>query len=226
MANVLIVEDEERMRHLIAMMLKDHGHQIAEASDGEAALTMIEENPYDIVITDIKMPVMDGMELFRTLREKDIQCPFIFITAFATIESAVEAMRDGAVDYITKPFEEERLLLTVERTLGVSQIIEENRELKEQLQSVGGGGEIVYKSEPMAEVIRLAGNVAERDSAVLIEGESGTGKELIARYIHQASPRGNRRFVPVNCAAISMNLVESELFGHEKGAFTGADRQK
>ena len=166
MANILVVEDEERMRHLIAMMLKDYGHQVDEASDGEAALEMIENIPYDLVITDIKMPGMDGMELFRTLRENNILCPLIFITAFATIESAVEAMRDGAVDYITKPFEEERLLLTVERTLGVSRILAENRELQEKLQSVGGGGEIVYKSNMMAEVLRIAKSIAERDSVV------------------------------------------------------------
>ena len=146
----------------------------------------------------------------------------VFITAFATVESAVEAMRQGAVDYIIKPFEEARILLTVERTLGLSRIMAENRNLKKEIRKAAGGEDIVYDSEKMTTVMELAAMVAGTDTAVMISGESGTGKELLARYIHNASPRCKERFVPVNCAAISPNLVESELFGHEKGSFTGA----
>jgi DNA-binding NtrC family response regulator len=206
-------------------MLTEAGHQVDLAAEGEAALGMIREKAYDVVITDMKMPSMDGMTLFREVRACQIQCPFIFITAFATIDSAVEAMRQGATDYITKPFEEERLLMTVERALGISRIIKENRELKQELQETAGSDEIIYSSRPMKDLMEMAAQVARRDTAVLIRGESGTGKELVARFIHKNSPRASERFVPVNCAAISPSLVESELFGYEKGAFTGADKK-
>ncbi len=225
MAYILVVEDEKRMRHLLSIMLTEAGHNVDLAAEGEAALHMIREKAYDVVITDMKMPAMDGMTLFREVRSCQIQCPFIFITAFATIDSAVEAMREGAMDYITKPFEEERLLLTVERALGISRIMNENRELKQELQKTAGSDEIIYTSRPMADLIEMAAQVAQRDTAVLVRGESGTGKELVARFIHKSSPRAQERFVPVNCAAISPSLVESELFGYEKGAFTGADKK-
>lgn len=225
MAYILVVEDEKRMRHLLGIMLAEAGHQVDQADDGESALAMIREKVYDAVVTDIKMPAMDGMTLFRKVREQNILCPFIFITAFATVDSAVEAMREGAVDYITKPFEEERLLLTVERALGISRIMNENLELKQELQETLGSEEIVYSSRAMGRVMEMASQVAGRDTAVLVRGESGTGKELVARFIHKTSPRCKQRFVPVNCAAISPSLVESELFGYEKGAFTGADKR-
>jgi DNA-binding NtrC family response regulator len=152
----------------------------------------------------------------------EIPPPVVFITAFAAVESAVDAMRQGAVDYIIKPFEEDRILLTVERTLGISRIIAENRDLKGEIRRAAGSEEIVYASVKMGKVMELSSIVAETDAAVMIGGESGTGKELLARYIHNASPRGRGRFVTLNCAAISPHLVESELFGHEKGSFTGA----
>jgi DNA-binding NtrC family response regulator len=222
MAHILIVDDEERMRHLLSIMLGRKGYRVDQAGDGVEAMEMISAAPFDMVITDIKMPRMDGMDLLRKIMEMDIPCPVVFITAFATVESAVEAMRRGAVDYITKPFEEDRILLTVERTLGLSRIMAENRDLRQELRKTAGGEEIVCASKEMAAVMELASGVAGTDSAVMITGESGTGKELLARYIHNASPRGKERFVPVNCAAISPNLLESELFGHEKGSFTGA----
>ncbi len=225
MAHILVVDDEEKMRHLLSIMLGREGHRIDQAGDGIEALDMIVATPYDIVIADIKMPHMDGLTLLKKIKEMDTPCPVVFITAFATVESAVEAMQEGAVDYITKPFEEERILLTVERALSLSRIMAENRDLKQELQRVAGASEIVYGSKAMSEVMDLASKVAERDCTVLITGESGTGKELLASFIHNASPRRKGRFVPVNCAAISPNLVESELFGHEKGAFTGADRR-
>mgnify|MGYP006291494559 FL=1 len=213
------------MRQLLSIMLERRGHRIAQAGDGEEAFRMIEDDPYDMVITDIKMPRMDGMELLEKIQKKDIPCPVVFITAFATVDSAVEAMHQGAVDYITKPFEEERILFTIERTLKLGRTISENRALKEELQKVTGSGDVVYASEAMRKVMDLALRVAKTESAVLITGESGTGKEVIARFIHQSSPYGEGRFVPVNCAAISPSLVESELFGHEKGAFTSADKK-
>jgi len=222
MAYILVVDDEERMRHLLSIMLTRKGHRVEQAGDGMEALELIESTPFDMVITDIKMPHLDGVGLLKKVLEMDIPCPVVFITAFATVESAVEAMRLGAADYITKPFEDSRILMTVERTLNVSRIMAENRDLKRELEDAVGGKQIVYESREMSEVINLATRVAQSDSAVLIIGESGTGKELLARFIHNASRRKEKRFVPVNCGAISPNLVESELFGHEKGAFTGA----
>lgn len=225
MVRILVVDDEEKMRHLLSIMLERRGHLVDQARDGIEALEMIGKAPYDMVITDVKMPRMDGETLLRKIMQMDAPCPVVFITAFATVESAVDAMRAGAADYITKPFEEKRILLTVERTLNLSRIMAENRDLKRELQQTTGSEEIVYGSGKMSEVMDLATRVAEGDTAVLITGESGTGKELLAKYIHKASPRRNKRFVPVNCAAISPNLVEAELFGHEKGAFTGAIRR-
>jgi len=225
MAYILVVDDEEKMQHLLSIMLVRQGYSVDRAGDGVKAFEMIKENPYDLVISDIRMPNMDGMTLLSEMKAADISCPVVFITAFATIDSAVEAMRQGVADYITKPFDEERILLTVERTLGISKIISENIELKRRLLEISGGREIVYVSEKMAEVMKNAAQVAGSEAAVLITGESGTGKELIAGSIHHLSPRSKARFVPVNCAAISPSLVESELFGYEKGAFTGADRR-
>lgn len=224
MAHILVVDDEERMRHLLSIMLTRKGHRVDQAGDGVEALEMIESTPFDMVITDIKMPRLDGTGLLKRVMEMDIPCPVVFITAFATVESAVETMRLGATDYITKPFEDSRILLTVERTLNVSRIMAENKDLRRELKDAVGGAKIVYESREMSEIIDLASRVAQSDSAVLISGESGTGKELLARFIHNTSRRKKKRFVPVNCAAISPNLVESELFGHEKGAFTGAVR--
>jgi len=206
-------------------MLSRRGYRVNQAGDGVEALEMLQTAPYDVVITDIKMPRMDGIQLLNRITELQMPCPVVFITAFATVDSAVEAMRQGAADYISKPFEEDRIILTVERTLRFSRIINENRELRRELQQVTAADEIVFVSREMASVMDLAAKVAERDSVVLLTGESGTGKELIARYIHRISPRRSGRFVPVNCAAISPTLVESELFGYEKGAFTGADKR-
>ncbi|MFO7839171.1 MAG: sigma-54 dependent transcriptional regulator [Desulfosalsimonadaceae bacterium] len=225
MAYILVVDDEEKMQHLLSIMLVRQGYSVDRAGDGNTAFEMIKTTPYDMVISDIRMPGMDGMELLAAIKELDIPCPVVFITAYATVDSAVEAMRKGVADYITKPFDEQRILLTVERTLGISRIMAENVELKHELKEVAGGHEIIYESEKMTRVLEHAGRVAASDTAVLVSGESGTGKELVARFIHDSSPRKKGRFVPVNCAAISPQLVESELFGHEKGAFTGADRR-
>ena len=222
MARILVVDDEEKMRHLLAIMLERRGFSVDRAGDGKDAVKMLAASSFDMVITDIKMPRMDGMQLLKKIIGMNIPCPVVFITAFATVESAVEAMRQGAVDYITKPFDEGRILLTVERTLKLSRVMAENRDLKRELQKAAGDDRIIHVSKKMSDIMKLALNVAQTGSAVLISGESGTGKELLARYIHNESMRCAGRFVPVNCAAISPNLVESELFGHERGAFRGA----
>ncbi len=226
MARILIVDDEAKMRHLLSIMLGRKGYKTDQAGDGLEAFEMITAKDYDVIITDIKMPRMDGIGLLQKIKEQNIACPVIFITAFATVDSAVDAMRQGAADYISKPFEEEKILLTIKKALNLSKVMAENRALKQEIRMAAKDSDIIYVSPKMASIMDLASKVAESDStAVLISGESGTGKELMAKYIHRASPRKNCRFVPVNCAAISPNLVESELFGHEKGAFTGADRK-
>ena len=222
MARILVVDDEQKMRHLLSIMLGREGYHVEQAGDGVEALEMIRATPFDMVITDIKMPRMDGLTLLKNIMKMDIPPQVVFITAYATVDSAVEAMRQGAVDYINKPFEEDRILLTVEKTLGLSRIMAENRTLKKEILKAAGSEEIVYASKEMATVMDNATMVAETDAAVMIGGESGTGKELLARYIHNISPRRKERFVLLNCAAINPNLVESELFGHEKGSFTGA----
>lgn len=226
MSHILVVDDEIRIRHLLSMMLERRGFKVDQAGDGVEAFEKIEASSYDMVICDIKMPKTDGLGLIRKIKENDIACPIIFITAFATIDSSVEAMRLGAVDYITKPFDEERIILAVERTLNISKLMSENISLRNQLRSSDEKCDIIFSSGAMESVISLASKVASTNSAVLITGESGTGKELIARYIHANSDRKNKRFVAVNCAAISNQLVESELFGCEKGAYTGADRRR
>ncbi len=225
-AYILVVDDEERIRHLLSLMLQANGYEVDQAKDGLEALKMIEENQYDLLISDIKMPNLDGMSLLEELRENDNLIPVIFITAFATVESSVEAMKAGAADYITKPFEEERIIVTVNRCVSLSRVLAENRQLKEEINSISYKDNIVYESKQMQNVMSLGFRVARTSSVVLITGESGTGKELIARYIHENSERKKNRFVPLNCAAITPTLVESELFGHEKGAFTGAKSMK
>ncbi|WP_321491610.1 sigma-54 dependent transcriptional regulator [uncultured Desulfobacter sp.] len=225
-ANILIADDEERMRHLLALMLERNGYQVDQAGDGAEALESLRKNQYDLLISDIKMPKMDGMSLLRALKVENIYLPVVFITAFATVDASVEAMKAGASDYITKPFEEERIIMTVGRCLDLSRVMAENRQLKEEIKSISYKTNIVYESSQMNEVINLGGRVAPTSSAVMITGESGTGKELLARYIHENSERRGSRFVPLNCAAITPTLVESELFGYEKGAFTGAESRK
>ena len=206
------------------MMLKQKGHTTQGAANGHNALEKLGQESFDMMFSDIRMPEMDGRALIREMRQAGIYTPVVFITAFATVDSAVEMMRSGAADYITKPFNEEKILVAVERALRISHLIAENQAMRQQLQQADEKYTLVYRSHAMKEIVKLAANVAAADTAVLITGESGTGKELIARYIHMQSHRNGTRFVPVNCAAISANLVESELFGHEKGAFTGAAR--
>ena len=222
MTKILIVDDEEKMRHLLSMMLERNGFLVDKAIHGKHAMEQLGVNTYDLVISDIKMPQMDGKELIQQMRKENILTPVIFITAFATIDSAVEMMQQGAVDYVTKPFDDAKILFTIEKAMTLSRLIMENQEMKAVIAKADREHELIYSSNEMREVVALAENVAPVDTAVLILGESGTGKEVIANHVHRKSLRAANRFVPVNCAAISANLVESELFGYEKGAFTGA----
>ncbi len=227
MARILIVDDEKKIRHILSIMLKLKGYHVQEAENGKQALMRLEKESFDVIITDLRMPEMDGFQLLEQVKSSDSPIPVIVITAYATIESAVEAMKKGAVDYITKPFEEEQIILAVEKAIGLSKIIQENIDLKRKLKKLSKNKEIVCVSAAMQQVMDLALKVASKaDTTVLITGESGTGKEVVARFIHDNSPRKNGRFVALNCAAITDTLVESTLFGHEKGAFTGADRSK
>ncbi|MFO7802675.1 MAG: sigma-54 dependent transcriptional regulator [Desulfovermiculus sp.] len=224
-ARILVVDDEKRMRHLLSLMLEGNGYQVHQAEDGQEALERLQEAAFDLVIADIKMPRLDGHGLLKCMKQESIDTPLVFITAFASVESAVEAMQQGVVDYISKPFDEDRILLTVQRSLNLSRIMAENKELKQEIKKIAGEEKIIYSSQIMHKTIETAANVAREETTILIRGESGTGKELLARFIHRSSLRHQHRFVPVNCAAIPAGLMESELFGHEKGAFTNADRR-
>jgi len=219
---ILIVEDEKKMQTLLSMMLERKGLKTDQADHGRQALEKLKKNTYDLVISDIKMPEMDGRQMIREMRENNILTPVIFITAFATIESAVEMMQQGACDYVTKPFDEDKIFLAVEKAMNLSRLISENQEMRQVIAEIDKEKELIYSSKEMQQVVNLAESVAPVDTAVLILGESGTGKEVVANYIHQHSHRKSKRFTAVNCAAIAANLLESELFGYEKGAFTGA----
>jgi len=225
MATILVVDNEERMCKLIRTALEMEQHRVLMAFSGEEALQKIDNNPIEIVITDLKMDRIGGLDVLKHAREKKTAIEVILITAFASQQTAVEAMRLGAYDYLIKPFEMEELVLRVERIMKHKMLEEENRRLRKQ----DGSAEfrkIIGRSAKMREVFRLIERVAGSDATVLIRGESGTGKELIAEAIHEKSERAEKRFVTINCAAVPENLLESELFGYEKGAFTGAAQRK
>jgi len=223
---VLIVDDEPDMVENCARILGKGGHDCLTATGGRRALALLESERPDLLITDLKMPELDGMELLRRARELDPALPVIVITAFATIESAVAAVKEGAFDYLPKNFSVDQLRVAVERALRHRGLQVENRNLREQLQQALGLDNIIGRSPAMTQVFELVRKAARSEANILVLGESGTGKELIARAIHANSPRAARAFVPVDCASLPEQLLESELFGHEKGAFTGAVRSK
>ncbi|HEX9125366.1 MAG TPA: sigma-54 dependent transcriptional regulator [Methylomirabilota bacterium] len=223
---VVIVDDEPDMVENCARILGRVGYQCFTTTEPARALALLEEERPDLLITDLKMPGMDGMELLKRARETDPTLPVIVITAFATIESAVAAVKEGATDYLPKNFSVEHLRLAAERALRQRTLQVENRNLREQLQETFGLESIIGRSDSMARVFELVKKAARSEANILVVGESGTGKELIARAIHANSPRAAQPFVPVDCASLPENLLESELFGHEKGAFTGAVRTK
>jgi DNA-binding NtrC family response regulator len=223
---ILIIDDEPDMVENCARILGRAGHECLTATDGRRGLALLESERPDLLLTDLKMPGLDGMELLRRAREIDPALPVIMVTAFATIESAVAAVREGAFDYLPKTFSVEQLRVAVERALRHRGLQVENRNLREQLQQAFGLDNIIGRSPAMTEVFELVKKAARSEANIMVLGESGTGKELIARAIHANSPRASRAFVPVDCASLPEQLLESELFGHEKGAFTGAIRTK
>ena len=225
-ARILLVDDEPDMLENCSRILSRQGHTCMTAGNGREALAILERERPDLLVTDLKMPEMDGMALLRHAHELDPTLPVIMLTAFATIESAVAAVKEGAFDYLPKDFSVDQLRVAVERALRHRGLQVENRNLRQQLQQTLGLENIVGRSPAMTQVFELVKKAARSEANILVLGESGTGKELIARAIHANSPRAGQPFVPVDCASLPEHLLESELFGHEKGAFTGAVRSK
>ncbi len=223
---IMIVDDEDSVCRSLREWFLEDGYDVETAHDGREALQKMNGGPYDIILLDIKMPGMDGITLQKKIREIDEEAIIIIMTAYASVDTAVEALKHGAFEYITKPFDPDNLTHLVRNALRQKDLSEENRQLKEKLTELSPADDIIAESDEMKNVIEMVRTVAETDSTVLIRGESGTGKELIARAIHS---RSKRRFLPivaVNCGAIPETLLESELFGHEKGAFTGAQYRR
>ncbi|HEU5195825.1 MAG TPA: sigma-54 dependent transcriptional regulator [Methylomirabilota bacterium] len=223
---ILVVDDEPDMVENCVRILRRAGYRCLSTTDPERALTLLESERPDLMLTDLKMPALDGIAVLRRAHELDPALPVIVVTAFGTIESAVAAIKQGAFDYLPKTFSVDELTLTVERALRQRRLSQENRNLREQLQTVLGLENVIGRSPAMAQVFELVKKAARSEANILVQGESGTGKELIARAIHANSPRAAQAFVPVDCASLPENLLESELFGHEKGAFTGAVKTK
>jgi two-component system, NtrC family, response regulator AtoC len=221
---VLVVDDEPHMRRVLEIMLKQAGYKVFVAGNGREALKVMGESPVDLVITDLRMPEMGGIELLACMRREGLAAPVIVITAFGSIESAVEAMKAGAIDYMVRPFDVEALELTISRVLRGVEVVRQNRFMREELNR--GWDAFVGSSQAMRAVYELIRQVAPNKTSVMIAGETGTGKELAARAIHNASTRHDKLFVPINCAAIPDNILEAELFGYEKGAFTGAVKDR
>jgi two-component system NtrC family response regulator len=224
--SILVVDDDSSVRRVVQMQLSEAGYTVRQAGSGSEALRILMEAPPKLVITDLRMPDLDGIELFRRIVEGEIQTTVIMITAFGSIETAVQAMRLGAYDYITKPIDYEALLLAVHRAMERQNLIEEVRNLRSALDRRYGFENIIGHSKSLLRVLEMAARVAQHDSTVLIQGETGTGKELLARAIHYNSRRKNQSFVTINCGAIPKDLIEAELFGFSRGAFTGAHANK
>jgi DNA-binding NtrC family response regulator len=222
---VLVVDDEKDMVDLIATTLKKDNYSVHSASDGNKAIEKIRGNHYDLVITDLKMPKVSGMDILREAKRVSADTNVIMITGYATISSAVEAMKQGAFDYIPKPFSKDELNIVAKKVFEFKRLVEENQHLHKELAGKYDFHNILGESSPMLNVFETIEMVAQSNSTVLVQGESGTGKELVARAIHYSSPRQEYPFVKLNCAAVPEGLMESELFGHEKGAFTGAIRK-
>jgi two-component system NtrC family response regulator len=222
METVLIVDDEKNYPLILRAVLEEEGFEALTAYSGEEALTVLKNSDVDLVLTDMKMPSLDGIELLERIKEKDPELPVIMMTAHGTVEKAVEAMQKGAYNYILKPFDNERLIIYVNKAIQMYRVIKENRRLRETVKSQYSFGNIIGKSSKMQDIFELIKKVAPATASILIEGESGTGKDLVAKSIHYNSPRRDYPFIAINCSALAESLLESELFGHEKGAFTGA----
>ena len=226
MSSILVVDDEKSMRELLVIVLEKDGHQVATARNGEVAVKMIEESDFDVVLTDINMPRANGIDVLDAVKRIHSSTPVIMMTAFASAETAVETMKKGAYDYITKPFKIEDLQLIIKNAVEKKQLSAENTYLKTALKDKYEFANIIGKSEAMQKVFEYISKVSNSNATVLIGGESGTGKELVAKALHFNSFRKNFPFISINCGAMPENLLESELFGHEKGAFTSADSTK
>lgn len=226
METILIVEDKESMAQMLKETMDTEGYRSLIARDGAEGIRKIRENKIDVVLTDLKLPKKDGMDVLRAAKEENPMLPVILMTAFGSVDVAVRAIKDGAFDFITKPFDTDHLLHLIKRAVENQRLMAENILLKEEFSSVIGMPKIIGKSERILGVAKKIRKVAPAKTTVLLLGESGTGKELFARAIHCLSPRKEYPFVPINCAAIPKELLESELFGHEKGAFTGAEARK
>lgn len=223
MARILIADDQEMMRDSLAATLVREGHEVVACADGSQAASRLAAGRFDLMITDLKMPKLTGIELLAEAKKLRPEMPVVLMTAFATVQTAVEAMKLGAYDYIQKPFDGDEIKLLVDRTLEHNRLIRENAALR-SMAELSAARPLIGSGEAMQAIRRTIEQISRSSATVLIRGESGTGKELVARAIHQASDRRDRPMLAVNCAALSENLLESELFGHEKGAFTGADR--
>ena len=225
-AAILIVEDEAKMRRLLELNLGEDGFSTFSAEDAESGLKLLQQNPIDLVVTDLKLPGMDGLEFLQTIKRQNAALPVVVMTAFGSVETAVEAMKAGASDYVLKPFSLSEMRMVIHKELDVRNLREENRSLREALGKRYSHPNIVARSPKMQEVLATVERVAPTNSTVLLGGESGVGKDLIARAIHEKSLRAKGPFVKINSTAIPENLLESELFGFEKGAFTGAVASK
>jgi DNA-binding NtrC family response regulator len=223
MAKILIIDDERSIRNSLREILEYEGYEVKDAADGVEGFKIASEEKFDIILSDIKMPKMDGLELLEKLKEAGVDSQIIMISGHGTIETAVEAIRNGAFDFIAKPLDLNRVLITLKNALTNSTLVKETTILKKK---VLRSNEIVGESDAINNIKALIEKVAPTDARVLITGENGTGKELVARMIHDLSPRNVKPIVEVNCAAIPSELIESELFGHEKGAFTSAIKQR
>jgi DNA-binding NtrC family response regulator len=226
MMRILLADDDGSVRRVLEFKLKKRGFDVSTASDGREAVNLLEHERFDLLLSDIRMPKVDGIELLEHAKSLRPDLKVILITAYATVSQAVQAVKLGAFDYITKPFEDEELFVAIDKALKFDRLEEENRTLRSRLKRAEKGVRLIGASPPFKEMMATVERIAATDATVLLTGESGTGKELVARDIHDLSARSGHDFVALNCAAIPVQLLESELFGHVKGAFTGAVRDK